>query len=232
MVWKFWQNTDTNIIRFKNIDRIRIQILFGLKKSTEYKYKYYSVWKYRPNTNTNIIRFEKITWIRILVFGLNYSNNIRIRNYSLTSVTIRIRHHHYHLYHCHHEIIGKLSNINIIFFVSNQSPYLPLISTHCIGMCTTLCSTLWPRCISEYWCWIDIHTWTWKDIAKSDRTCSPGIDPFLQVRRWTYHRIDRRRRRGKHTLVIVHWPFLPHSWKQRLLALGLIERQKWVGRYL
>ena len=77
----------TNIIRFEKIDRIRIRILFGLKKSTEYEYEYYSVWKYRPNTNTNIIRFEKITRIRIriLVFGLNYSNNIRIPNYSLTS---------------------------------------------------------------------------------------------------------------------------------------------------
>ena len=84
---KSWPNTNTNIIRFENIDRIRIQILFGLKKSTEYEYEYYSVWKYRPNTNTNIIWFEKITRIRIriLVFGLNYSNNIRIPNYSLTS---------------------------------------------------------------------------------------------------------------------------------------------------
>ena len=77
----------TNIIRFEKIDRIRIRILFGLKKSTEYEYEYYSVWKYRPNTNTNIIRLEKITRIRIriLVFGLNYSNNIWIPNYSLTS---------------------------------------------------------------------------------------------------------------------------------------------------
>ena len=84
---KSWLNTDTNIIRFENIDRIRIRILFGLKKSTEYKYEYYSVWKYRPNTNTNIIRLEKIDRIRIriLVFGLNYSNNIWIPNYFLTS---------------------------------------------------------------------------------------------------------------------------------------------------
>ena len=87
---KSWPNTNTNIIRFENIDRIRIRILFGLKKSTEYEYEYYSVWKYRPNTNTNIIRLEKITQIRIriLVFGLNYSNNIRIPNYSLTSVLL------------------------------------------------------------------------------------------------------------------------------------------------
>ena len=66
-------NTNTNIIRFEKIDRIRLRILFDLKN--------------RPNTNTNIIRFGKITRIRIriLVFGLNYSNNIRIPNYSLTS---------------------------------------------------------------------------------------------------------------------------------------------------
>ena len=149
MVWKcsnliargerivfWWPNTNTNIIRLFKNDRIRIRILFGLKKATEYEYEYYSVWKKQPNTNTNIIRFEKIdriririlfglnisteyeyeyylaiylcsvyiqenkwdwreyylAWkitriqIRILVFGLNYSNNIRIQNYLLTSV--------------------------------------------------------------------------------------------------------------------------------------------------
>ena len=54
---------------------------------TKYKYEYYSVWKRRPNKNTNIIRLEKIDRIRIRipVFGLNYSNNIQIPNYSLTS---------------------------------------------------------------------------------------------------------------------------------------------------
>ena len=78
---------NTNIIWFENIDQIRIRILFSLKKSIEYEYEYYLVWKYRPNTNTNIIGLEKITRIRIriLVFGLSYSNNIRILNYSLTS---------------------------------------------------------------------------------------------------------------------------------------------------
>ena len=110
----WWPNTNTNIIRLFKNDRIRIRILFGLKKATEYEYEYYSVWKKQPNTNTNIIRFEKIDRIRIrilfdlknrpntntniirfgkiiririqiLVFGLNYSNNIRIPNYSLTS---------------------------------------------------------------------------------------------------------------------------------------------------
>ena len=34
-------------------------------------------------------KFEKITRIQILVFGLNYSNNIWIPNYSLTSETNR-----------------------------------------------------------------------------------------------------------------------------------------------
>ena len=49
---------NTNIIRFEKGDRIRIRILFGLKK--------------QPNTNTNIIRFEKIDRIRIrILFGLN-----------------------------------------------------------------------------------------------------------------------------------------------------------------
>ena len=77
---------NTNTIRFDKITRIRIRILFGFKKSSEYEYEYYSVKKNHPNTNTNTIRFEKITRIRIriLVFGLNYSNSIRIPNYLLT----------------------------------------------------------------------------------------------------------------------------------------------------
>ena len=52
-------NTNTNTIRFEKIAWIRIQILFGLKKSSEYEYEYeyYSVWK--------------ITQIRIrILFGL------------------------------------------------------------------------------------------------------------------------------------------------------------------
>ena len=56
----WWLNTNTNIIRVPKNDRIRIRILFGLKKSPEYEYEYYSVWKNHPNTNTNIIWFEKI----------------------------------------------------------------------------------------------------------------------------------------------------------------------------
>ena len=64
-------NTNTNI---KKNTRIRTQILFGLKKSPEYEYEYYSVLKNHPNTNTNIIRFEKITRIRIqILFGLQIS---------------------------------------------------------------------------------------------------------------------------------------------------------------
>jgi hypothetical protein len=56
----WWPNTNTNIIRLLKNDRIRIRILFGLKKSTEYEYEYYSTWK------INQIR------IRIL-FGLEKS---------------------------------------------------------------------------------------------------------------------------------------------------------------
>ena len=43
--------------------------------------------KNHPNTNTNSIRFGYICRIRIRIslFGLNYSNTIRIPNYSLTS---------------------------------------------------------------------------------------------------------------------------------------------------
>ena len=47
----WWPNTNTNIIPLLKNDRIRIRILFSLKKSTEYEY--YSVWKNHPNTNAN-----------------------------------------------------------------------------------------------------------------------------------------------------------------------------------
>ena len=57
---KFPANTNTNIIRFEKITRIRIRIIFGLKNY--------------PNTNTNNIRFEKITRIRIrIIFGFKKS---------------------------------------------------------------------------------------------------------------------------------------------------------------
>ena len=109
-----WPNTNTNIIRFEKGDRIRIRILFGLKKATEYEYEYYSVWKNLPNTNTNIIRFEKITRIRmrILVLGLNYSNNIQIPNYSLTSAS----------HGGHHHIIHGVPHTNVIRFEEKSWP--------------------------------------------------------------------------------------------------------------
>ena len=36
-------NTNTNIIRFEKITRILIQILFGLKILTKYKYEYFGI---------------------------------------------------------------------------------------------------------------------------------------------------------------------------------------------
>ena len=36
-------NTNTNIIRFEKITRIRIRILFGLKISTEYESEYFGI---------------------------------------------------------------------------------------------------------------------------------------------------------------------------------------------
>ena len=60
--------------------------------------------------NTNTIRFEKITRIKIqiqiLVFGLNYSNNIQIPNYSLTSASHEV----------HHDIIHGVPHTNVIRF--------------------------------------------------------------------------------------------------------------------
>ena len=110
-----WPNTNTNIIRFEKGYRIRIRILFGLKKATEYEYEYYSVWKNRPNTNTNIIRIEKIIkiQIRILVFGLNYSNNIQMPNYWLTSASHEV----------HHDIIHGVPHMNVIRFEEKSWPY-------------------------------------------------------------------------------------------------------------
>ena len=65
----WWPNTNTNIIRLPKNDRIRIRILFGFTKMTEYEYEYYSVFQKWPNTN--IIRFEKGDRIRIrILFGL------------------------------------------------------------------------------------------------------------------------------------------------------------------
>ena len=58
----WWPNT--NINRLLKNDRIRIQILFGFPKMTEYEYEYCSVSQKWPNTNTNIIRFSKNDWIQ------------------------------------------------------------------------------------------------------------------------------------------------------------------------
>ena len=66
----WWPNTNTNIIRVPKNDRIRIRILFGFPKLTEYEYEYYSGFQKWPNTNTNIIRLPKNDQIRIrILFG-------------------------------------------------------------------------------------------------------------------------------------------------------------------
>ena len=115
-LWKRRPNTNTNTIRFEKSNRIRIRILFGLKKAAEYEYEYCSVWQNRPNMNTNIIRFEKITQIRIriLVLILNYLNNIQIPYYLLTSVTNGV----------HHDIVQWTTSmgslIRILFGLKNQ----------------------------------------------------------------------------------------------------------------
>ena len=135
-----WPNTNTNILRFEKCDRIWIRILFGLKISTEYEYEYYSVWKYRPNTNTNIIWFEKITRIRIriLVFGLKYSNNIRILNYSLTSGCISF------CSHCGTILlfeIGQKGQVRILctLFWSSVVSKVSLSLVHLVCLRLTLC---------------------------------------------------------------------------------------------
>ena len=88
---------NANIIRLEKIDRIRIRILvFGLNYLNIIQIPNYSLTSASHGVHhdiihgvpdTNIIRFENIDRIRIriLVFGPNYSNNIRIPNYSLTS---------------------------------------------------------------------------------------------------------------------------------------------------
>ena len=50
-----WPNMNTNIIRFPKNDRIRIRILFGLPKMTEYEYEYFSATQKWLIANTNII---------------------------------------------------------------------------------------------------------------------------------------------------------------------------------
>ena len=66
----WWPNTNTNIIRLPKNYRIRIRILFGFPKMTEYEYEYYSASQKWPNTNTNIIRLPENDRIRIrILFG-------------------------------------------------------------------------------------------------------------------------------------------------------------------
>ena len=76
--WRLWQNrgerivfsgpnTNTNIIRVDQFDRIRIRILFVFFIMTEYEYEYYSGSEIWPNTNTNIIRAQKFYRIRIRI---------------------------------------------------------------------------------------------------------------------------------------------------------------------
>ena len=66
----WWPNTNTNIIRVPKNYRIRIRILFGFPKLTEYEYEYYSGFQNWPNTNTNIIGLPKNDQIRIwILFG-------------------------------------------------------------------------------------------------------------------------------------------------------------------
>ena len=64
-------NTNTNIIRFWKITRIRIRILFGFEKSPEYEYEYhYSV-------STIRILFE-YRIIRSPLMGLRVSGNLTV----------------------------------------------------------------------------------------------------------------------------------------------------------
>ena len=51
----WWPNMNTNIIRFPKNDQIRIPILFGFPKMTQYEYEYYLATQKWPNTNMNII---------------------------------------------------------------------------------------------------------------------------------------------------------------------------------
>ena len=80
---------------------------------TEYEYEYYSVSQNCPNTNTNNIRFQKVTrlQIRIQVFGLNYSNYIRIPNYLLTAVQNKVNYRE-HLLQSH--FTGVLPPLSIL----------------------------------------------------------------------------------------------------------------------
>ena len=100
----------------------------------------YSVLKNNLNTNTNSIRFENICRIRIRIslFGLNYSNIIRIQNHSLTTGPECLS----HIYKDGHirpqlEIIGNLRNQyrqcerNIIDVAENRLSLTPISDNAC-----------------------------------------------------------------------------------------------------
>ena len=104
-----WPNTNTNIIRASNYDRIQIRILFGTPKTTEYEYEYYSTPQKRPNTNTNIIRASKNDRIRIrILFG-----SPKTTEYEYYSAFQKWR-------NTNTNIIGLSKNTNNIFFVLAQ----------------------------------------------------------------------------------------------------------------
>ena len=63
----WWPNTNTNTIRLFKNDQIRIRIIFGFSKMTEYEYEYYSAFQKWQNMNT--IRIFKIIRIGKLVPG-------------------------------------------------------------------------------------------------------------------------------------------------------------------
>ena len=215
---KFPANTNTNTIRFEKITWIRIWIIFGLKKIDRIQIQ-------------NTIQFERITQIqiRILVFGLNYSNNIRILNHLLTSVTIRISHHHYHLYHCHHKRIGKLSNFNIIFFLSAINLHIYLLYPHIALACVLHCVV---HCDQDVSLNIDVEL---TFIHEHERTLPKAIAPVHQVL-IHFSRFD-----GELTIVSTDggggasthwWSSIDHSYLIVGNSACLIECQKWVGRYL
>ena len=86
-------NPNTNIIQFEKITRIRIRILFGLRKSPEYEYEYYSIWKYRPNKirifwYSNIIRILEAKYLYSYSGDFLKPNIIRIRIHGICLIQI------------------------------------------------------------------------------------------------------------------------------------------------
>ena len=64
--WKYWPNTNTNIIQFEKNDRIRIRISFGLEISIEYEY--YLVWRNHPNIFKALLYTLKRIYIYTYMF--------------------------------------------------------------------------------------------------------------------------------------------------------------------